>query len=147
MKNQKGITLIEVLGTLAILTIVSGLVYGVLIGTTNNYNRLSAKADLSREANLILATIKNYHEKTEKTAGNPRAEYEIDYLSGQYFIGAKNAATNQLYSKNFMVEVIKDGVLVDSKIKIPSTEPLKLKVIVKNSKGQFYETDTIIKKY
>ncbi|RHW40648.1 type II secretion system protein [Neobacillus notoginsengisoli] len=147
IKNQKGITLIELLATLTILTIISGLVYGVLIGTTKNYQKLSSKADLSREANLILATVKNVHEKTGKTAGNTNAEYEIDFLSGQYMIGEKNASSNPLHSKKFSVEVYKNHALVNGKTKISSLQPLTIKVIVKDSNGQSYEVDTIIKKH
>ncbi|WP_053367292.1 prepilin-type N-terminal cleavage/methylation domain-containing protein [Bacillus sp. FJAT-27245] len=147
MRNNKGMTLIELLAALSILAIVSGLVYGVLVGANNNYNRLSSKAELSREANLILSTIKNYHEQTAKTPGNPNAEYEINVVSGQYVIGEKNNASTPLHSQNAIIEIRRNEILITGKETISSLAHLPIKITAKDKNGQAYEVDTIIRRY
>lgn len=65
MNNQKGITLIEVLVTLAILVIVSGLVYGVFFQSLTSYEKTQSHALLRQEANVILVELTAAHRKLE----------------------------------------------------------------------------------
>ncbi len=62
MKNQAGITLIEVLATITILSIVSVIIYSVF----SNGLRYSSQAEetvlIQQEANYLLTLLKEQHE-------------------------------------------------------------------------------------
>lgn len=53
--NEKGITLVEVLATLVIMSIIGTLAYSILFQGYNNYNRVKVETELRDEADLIMA--------------------------------------------------------------------------------------------
>lgn len=48
MNNEKGLSLVELLATIAILFIVSGIIYGVFFTFNNNYDRISHKNSMDQ---------------------------------------------------------------------------------------------------
>ena len=70
--NRKGFTLIEVLLTLAISSIIIGLLSSALINTFTYYHRTESHIDLRREANLLITALSNMH----KTNESPTIIYE-----------------------------------------------------------------------
>lgn len=59
--NSKGITLIEVLATLTLMTIVGGLICGILINSLNIFNHESDKSDIRQEANIIINQLTTFY--------------------------------------------------------------------------------------
>lgn len=57
MKNERGITLIEVLATIVIMSIVSISIFNLLNSTLKTNQVITEKTNLNREANLIVSTI------------------------------------------------------------------------------------------
>ena len=55
--KEKGFTLIEILLTMAILSIVGVLAISLLLQTTKTRNTVTSRINLSSEANIILAAI------------------------------------------------------------------------------------------
>lgn len=146
MKNQKGITLIEVLATLAILSLVSTLIYGVFIGSQQNFHRISTKTSLSQEANLIVATIKNYHTKNDK--------YILDLNSSTQKASIGTTSANIPLHKDKMKIQIKYDItgtntysVLTGPITIESSKPLNLYIKITDTNGDFEEIGTIIKRY
>ncbi|SFB16370.1 MULTISPECIES: type II secretion system protein [unclassified Bacillus (in: firmicutes)] len=146
MKNQKGITLIEVLATLAILSLVSTLIYGVFIGSQQNFKRISTKTSLSQEANLIVATIKNYHTKNNKYI------LSLDSSTQKASIGT-TSANIPLHKDKLKILIKYDvtgtntySVLTGPK-EIDSSKPLSLYIKITDQNGDFEEIETIIKRY
>lgn len=55
--NEKGITLVELLATIAILSIIAALAYTVLFQGYSNYQRTKVETELRDEADLIMASL------------------------------------------------------------------------------------------
>jgi len=63
--SNKGLSLIELLASLTIFSIIIALVSGILINSTNYFDKTKNKVSLSQEANLILAQITKAHQTTQ----------------------------------------------------------------------------------
>lgn len=72
--NQKGLSLIEVLATLALLSIVSGLVFGVLINSLDIFEHESESNDVKQEANLVSNQLTTFY----KMNGNYSAITDVN---------------------------------------------------------------------
>ncbi len=57
IKNNKGVTLVELLATLVIISIIGALTYSVLFQGFSNYQRIQVESQLRDEADLIMANI------------------------------------------------------------------------------------------
>ncbi|OCA91268.1 hypothetical protein A8F94_05250 [Bacillus sp. FJAT-27225] len=147
MKNEKGITLIELLAAIAILSIVSSLVFGVLISSNKNYTKLSAKTDLSREANLIIATIKDYHLK--------KTSYILDYkdvssTEKRAYIGSSTPDID-LTKKNLNIKIKvgkTNGFEGTFPLTVDTKEPLYIHLELRDKNvNKPYIIETVIKRY
>lgn len=73
IRNENGITLVEVLATLVIMSIIGALAYTILFQGYSNYNRVKIEADLRDEADIIMANyISDFYtmKKTETKLSN-----------------------------------------------------------------------------
>lgn len=150
MKNQKGVTLIEVLAALSILLIVSSIIFGVFINSNKNYKNLSEKVNLNQEANLILTTIKNYHQKESLHSldTNSKEYYLIKYDDSQHvYIGKSSTDLVPLQKEGLSLKIkIDDAEFTGAKVIYPS-EALTIYLRIINQQGQSYEVNTVIKQY
>lgn len=62
MPNEKGVTLIELLLTLTILSLLIGLVYGVFINGIHYSGEAKDTASIQQETNLMVTMLKEQHE-------------------------------------------------------------------------------------
>ncbi|MEH7439881.1 prepilin-type N-terminal cleavage/methylation domain-containing protein [Neobacillus drentensis] len=150
MKNQKGITLVEVLAALSILLIISSVIYGVLISSKRNYNNISERVNLNQEANLILATMKNYHQKESLHSldVNSKEYYLIKYDDSQHvYIGKSSTDLIPLQKEGLSMNIKIDEVEFTGEKVIYPSEALTIYIKVFNQKGQSYEINTVIKQY
>ena len=67
MKNEKGITLVELLATLAILGIIVIAIMSVFSTGANSSERTASRQQLQQEANLIVEQIRASYLKNEKS--------------------------------------------------------------------------------
>ena len=65
IRNESGITLIEVLATLTITAIIGSVVYGVLFQTIHARDKTQSHIDLRQEANIVMTQLRTMHEKGE----------------------------------------------------------------------------------
>lgn len=72
--NEKGISLMELLATLTLLSLVGVLVFGVLINSLNIFNHESDSSDVRQEANLISNQLTTFY----KVYGNFEIEKNGD---------------------------------------------------------------------
>lgn len=70
MRNQKGITLIELLAALAIGGIIIVVIASVLSTGTSSANRTSSKQQVQQEANIIVEKIRNNYLKNISPGAN-----------------------------------------------------------------------------
>lgn len=66
MKNEKGVTLIELLGVLVILSVILILAGSILTSSMKTSNRATTDQRLQQEANYITEAIRNEYLKSEK---------------------------------------------------------------------------------
>jgi hypothetical protein len=143
VKDERGLTLYELLAALSIFFIASALIYGVFFGFNKNYSQISAKNSMDQAANLIFATIKQHHLKYD--------QYIITYndTDQSAYIGEKNANTIlgdtryklQIKAGYPEAEVLSGAHVIKSKV------PLAIHIILTDKNGQIYEQETIIKRY
>jgi len=150
MKNQKGITLIELLAAVSILLIISSIIYGVLISSNKNYKNISETVNLNQEANLILATIRNYHQKevhhTYDVNGKEIYKLMYDSTAKKAYIGASSPTTPlQKEGLNIIIKI--DGSELSGDKPIYPADPLYLYIKLYTQQGQSYEIETVIKQY
>ncbi|WP_078413935.1 PulJ/GspJ family protein [Priestia abyssalis] len=65
LKNNYGVTLLELLIVLAIGTTLSILVWGVLNNAVKTYDKTAEHINLRQEANILIETLSNRHKREE----------------------------------------------------------------------------------
>lgn len=143
MKDERGFTLYELIAAISILMVASALIYGVFFGFIKNYNQISAKNNLDQEANVIIATIKQYHLKHD--------EYIIDYNAATQStqIGVKTSEQilgDARYSLQIKAGITEPESFTGEKV-INSNSPISIHLILKDETGQTHEMETMIKRY
>ncbi|MBM6619760.1 PulJ/GspJ family protein [Bacillus suaedaesalsae] len=137
MNNQKGITLIEVLVTLSILVIVSGLVYGVFFQSLTSYEKTQSHALLRQEANVILAELTAAHRKLDTYTLSTDENKAI-------FLNDENISNNAFsYELNINGQGISNSV---RRMKTDQFIDVELTVSVSNDEEQTFTISTIINK-
>jgi prepilin-type N-terminal cleavage/methylation domain-containing protein len=144
LSNENGITLIELLATLAIVSFVSILLYGVLMDGFNYSKKSKEKVSLQQEMNIVVTSITKFHESY--------GSYEIK-------VDGPNSSKIQLIGTDKTIELSNPSYeysLIDYKgvtetpfsptTTVSTTQPLYLKIIIKDKKqpSQTYEVKTII---
>lgn len=70
VKNESGITLIEVLATLTIMAIIGSAVYAVLFQTLHANEKTKSHNELRQEANIVITQLRTIHENNEDLYSN-----------------------------------------------------------------------------
>jgi hypothetical protein len=60
LSSEKGLTLVELLGYLAIISVVSVMIIGYLISSINNFKKVNEEIALHDEANYVMSEFVNY---------------------------------------------------------------------------------------
>lgn len=152
MKKEKGITLIELLATVSILFIITSIIFGVLISSNKNYRNVTEKVNLDQEANIILTTIKSYHQKQELHSIDPSTKIETyiikyDRNTEMAYIGSSAATLIPLQKDNLKIYIKIDYTDFSGEKIIHPADPLYVYIKLINKQGQSYEIDTVIKQY
>ncbi|OZM57872.1 hypothetical protein CIB95_05815 [Lottiidibacillus patelloidae] len=141
--NENGLTLIEVLATIAIFSIILGLITNVVINSFNYHDKSYDNLKLGQEANLIITKLRTIHQKNEgyllkyDTSGN----LLIDQGDGEQLLGKQDGYRYELSahladdsSESINYEVQDGAVLEDELIvKKKSTVFLTIKIIDEKS--------------
>src|SRR5690606_32470411 len=101
LKKSQGISLVEVLATIVILSIITVTIWGFLVNSIQINEREVRKAELQQEANLIFFNIQKYHTKynIKLSTKNDNSELIINALdieSGKTYEAVFNNS-NYLY--------------------------------------------------
>ncbi|RDU35039.1 hypothetical protein DRW41_19860 [Neobacillus piezotolerans] len=151
MRNEKGITLIELLAGITILMIISSVIYGVLLNSNKNYKNISETVTLNQQANIILATLKSYHTKQElHSIDLSNIETYIiknDPASQKAYIGKSSTSLTPLQSEGILIDLKLDNAEFTGEKTIYPKDPLFVYLKITNKQGKYLEMSTIIKQY
>jgi type II secretory pathway pseudopilin PulG len=140
MKKESGLTIVELLAAISILFIIGSLIYGVFIGINKNYHQISSRVNLEQEANIMINTIKNYHQQQHS--------YLLSYdpIAKKAYIGT-TSATIQLEPDNIDIVIKINDEDFSGVGTIDSSIPLDISITLVSKEGQSYDINTIIKRY
>ncbi|MEH7381980.1 prepilin-type N-terminal cleavage/methylation domain-containing protein [Bacillus sp. JJ1533] len=151
LRNSDGITLIELLATLAIFSIVSILIYGVLLNGMNYSEKSKDNVSRQQEMNILVTTITKAHETY--------ASYDIvvDQSPDAHNIQliGKDATGNIVHTvdianENYVYSLYNsqesNEVPFSTETTVDSSQPLHIKIIIKDKKqpSKTSEIKTII---
>ncbi len=88
MKNQAGITLIELLATLTILSFLLGIIYSVFSNGLQYSSKAKNTVSIQQEANYLLTVLKEQHEKVNSytvTVNNDHKKVVINNSNNETF--------------------------------------------------------------
>ena len=152
LKNEKGITLIELLAALVLFGIIAVLIWSFFFRAINFNDREVTKNQLQQEANLIVNTIQQLHTKYTITEFTPTP-------SSLFIKGKKNVGEGKITyaEETFKKEQIVYGVTVriikpsgktfQDSFENPITEfELSLNLTSKQDPNVKYQTKTIFSK-
>lgn len=130
MKNEKGITLVELLAALAILGIIVVVIVSVLSTGTTASNKTATKQQLQQEANLIVEVLRSEYLKSNNHVFNLSIEDE----DGEQILLLDSRPISQGYTYSF------------SDTEIDPNFDTKFKMTIMDTDGQFYEIETTFSK-
>lgn len=148
MKTEKGITLLEVLAALTILSFLGIIVWNVLFQVLNFSHTVQTQTLMQQEANTIITALRNIHQTAE--------EYTIFYgndPNANFIVIESKNSTFEFNNPNFRYElylVNDDGnaLFNDETLIKPNVNDLPIKVIIydRNNLKRSYTAQTYISK-
>ncbi|MDR7237412.1 PulJ/GspJ family protein [Neobacillus drentensis] len=149
--TEDGITLVELLATLAILSIVIVLSFSVFNNGLNYSKNVTEKTSLQQEINLFITTATKMHEDEEEYFIhfdiNPNATFIVLQVKNTSGVVTK---AFEFSNKNFEYSLYdyESGmdVPITNNQKISTKRPFYMKIVIKNkvNPNQKYEEKTII---
>jgi type II secretory pathway pseudopilin PulG len=96
IKNERGLTLVEVLATVIIFTLVFILVWSIFFQGTNYSKKAVSKNQMQQEANVIISSLNSIHKRsTEYTFTSNNCKISIRYT-------AQNVAKTEVFENSQM---------------------------------------------
>ncbi|MEB2302764.1 prepilin-type N-terminal cleavage/methylation domain-containing protein [Lysinibacillus xylanilyticus] len=121
-KNERGLTLVEVLATFIIFTFVFILVWSIFFQGTNYSKKAVSKNQMLQEANVIITSLNSIHKRsTEYTVTSTNCSFSIQYT-------AKGATKTEVF-KNSQMCIELDNIYTNP-IE-PKTTNVAIKLIIK----------------
>lgn len=147
LSKEDGLTLIELLATLAILSFLIVLMSGVFLNGSNYSKKANDNVKLQQEANLMVTSITKLHESQNS--------YDIVVDANSIKLQSKNSSGVVVNTVDFsdpnyeytLFDYSGDAErLLSNTTTINSADPLFIKIVIKNKElpEQKYEVKTII---
>lgn len=137
MKNEKGITLVELLAVLVIIGIVITMIGAIMTSSMKTSQRATIEQRLQQEANYITEAIRNEYLKRETAS----IEVAIVDVNGKEQLQMDGQVISEGYLYTFQEDVTKSSIELKRTDK-KSSFSLKLK----SKAGHFYIIDTSFSK-
>ncbi|WP_223638394.1 PilW family protein [Planococcus sp. 4-30] len=130
MKNEKGITLVELLAALAILGIIVIVIASVLSTGTTASNKTATKQQLQQEANLVVEVLRSEYLKSD----NQVFVLSVEESNGEQILLLDSRPISQGYRYRF------------TDTEIDPNFDTKFEMTILDADGQYYEIDTTFSK-
>lgn len=130
MKNEKGITLIELLGVLVILSILLTLAGSILTSSLKTSNRTTTDQRLQQEANYITEKVRNEYLKRVDDAGE---SFMLTIENGQLLLD-ESKVISEGYYYSFCLEEESCEKMTETIYRSKTNQPFQLKLTSKNDK-------------
>jgi prepilin-type N-terminal cleavage/methylation domain-containing protein len=122
--NEQGLSLVEVLATLTILSIVGVLIWQVFFQGYNYSNDAVTKNTLTQEANIIVTNLTRIHQSNE--------EYTIKSSNGIIeFLDSDNNQITKYSSSKFTYSALLNDLEMNSQLVHPSDKTQNLKIEIR----------------
>ncbi|AIY05108.1 hypothetical protein Plano_1143 [Planococcus sp. PAMC 21323] len=131
MKNNKGITLVEILGALAILGIIVVVIMSVFSNGANSSERTTSRQQLQQESNLIIEQIRSIYLKNEKKNSVP-TEFKIKVKGSKLVYLDTNNANEKIISSGYEYTLINGDVNKEILFNRTKATPFHLKISENN---------------
>lgn len=129
MKNERGITLVELLAVILLISIISIFLFSVLTSGVTNVKRTSTKQKLQQEGHYITEVIRNEY----LDSGIASINLVVDNTKKQLRMNGNIISTDYTYE------------LIDPSVKFEGNGPFHLLLILKEN-GLSYEINTTFTK-
>lgn len=130
MKNEKGISLVELLAALAIMGIITVVIASVLSTGTTASNKTATKQQLQQEANLIVEVLRSEYLKSD----NHVFVLNVEEENGEQVLLLNSRPISQGYTYIF------------SETEIDPNFDTKFEMRISDTDNQYYEIDTSFSK-
>ncbi|WP_157842679.1 MULTISPECIES: PilW family protein [Bacillus] len=141
VQNNHGLTLIELLATIAIASIVLVLITTLLIATQKQNNMTQTHNAIRQEANFIITNLRNLHDVEP---------YTICYHTDKKIYLDNSLSSALAHSKYFFEDVVikQEGNIIEATNKcienIDIHVPIEVKFTIKDDYNNAYTIDTVI---
>lgn len=141
LKNSQGISLVEVLATIVILSIITISLWGFLVNSIQINEREVKKVELQQEINLIFFNIQKYHTKyeTKLSTNNDKSELLITAFDTE----SRKTYTTTFNNNNYLYYIPDDFATNQT---LPNSFSLHLKISSKKNEKIFVEAKTTFSK-
>jgi prepilin-type N-terminal cleavage/methylation domain-containing protein len=143
--NQRGLTLIEVLATLVILSVAGVIIWNVFFQGYNYSQKAISKNSMQQEANLVITSLKKIHQTSDEyTIANFEesgcSAIKISYI--EYIITHPTEVNNQLFhNARLCISSSFTGTINTKDI---NRVPLTITINDKNNPSDSVQIDTIL---
>ncbi|QKS72395.1 prepilin-type N-terminal cleavage/methylation domain-containing protein [Paenalkalicoccus suaedae] len=101
--NQRGVTLVEVLATLVLLTFVAGIAYSFLINSYTFQERTSERVSIVQESNTLSTSMRQIHEQGGDIFFTENGQLRADSSTGRILHDERTRVTN-LYVDGIQID-------------------------------------------
>lgn len=137
MKNEKGITLVELIAALAIVGIITVVIASVLMTGTSSADRTTSKQELQQEANYIVEVIRAEYLKKE----NHEIKIKVNNTEEKLIIN--NKVISQGY--NYTIEEPQESE-EENTFLIDPNENVKFEMVLKKGENKPFPINTTFSK-
>lgn len=132
--NQKGLTLVETLAIIIIMSIVMLFLFNIVASSLNSSKKMQEQANIQSEANYLLVVLREFHERGE--------DYTISFINGELIIEEDLTSNYRTVFNRYYYEINDKTELIEIS---PENEEKTFNITIKLTSKKYKEVDHITK--
>lgn len=132
--NQKGLTLVETLAIIIIMSIVMLFLFNIVASSLNSSKKMQEQANIQSEANYLLVVLREFHERGE--------DYTISFINGELIIEEDLTSNYRTVFNRYYYEINDKTELIEIS---PEYEEKTFNITIKLTSKKYKEVDHITK--